>query len=162
MKFNWKYLLLFLILFGALGFFRENFFVGYNHLMYIKYYGEQPVTKIDAYIENFKDIPYKTLYYLKYPFTLLSVFLFGLLSTLSIKFIIREKKLVRWVIYSYLILLTLAGLSMLFGILINKRLQDDEYTLSRWLLGIAQSPIITIVFLASYKLITQQTKTQSE
>ena len=68
----------------------------------------------------------------------------------------------RWVIYSYLILLTLAGLSMLFGVIVKQRLQDDEYTLSRWLLGIAQSPIITIVFLASYKLFTQQTKTQSE
>lgn len=162
MKFRWVYFIVFFMLFAVLGYVREKFFVSLNHLMYIKYYNRNTELPLDPFILIFKNIPYATLYYLKYPFTLLSVFLFGLLSTLSIKFIIQEKKLVRWVIYSYLILLTLAGLSMLFGLLINNRLQDDEYTLSRWLLGIAQSPIITIVFLASYKLITQQTKTQSE
>lgn len=162
MRFRWAYFILFFMLFAVLGYVREKFFVSLNHLMYIKYYNRNTELPLDPFILIFKNIPYSTLYYLKYPFTLLSVLLFGTLSALSVKFIIQEKKLVRWVIYSYLILLTLAGLSMLFGILINQRLQDDEYTLSRWLLGIAQSPIITIVFLASYKLITQQTKTQSE
>ena len=46
----------------------------------------------------------------------------------------------------------LAGLSMIYGYFINGRLQDDEYTVSRWLMGIAQSPIICLILIASEKL----------
>lgn len=162
MKFKWPYFILFFALFAILGYYREVFFVAYNHLMYIKFYGNNSEAPLAEFIQFFNDVPYKTLYYLKYPFTLLSILLFALLSVLSIKYILNEKKLLRWVIYSYLLLLTLAGLSMLFGIIVNQRLQDDEYTLSRWLLGIAQSPVITIVLLASHQLFTQQTKIEKE
>ncbi len=162
MRINWKYFVLFFFLFAYLGYFREKFFVAYNHLMYIKYYGTITKAPIDEFIYFFNDASYKTLYYLKYPFTLFSIFIFGGLSILSVKYILNEKKLLKWVVYSYLILLTLAGLSMLFGYIVNQRLQDDEYTLSRWLVGIAQSPIITIVILASHQLFIQQTKTEKE
>ncbi|MGZ4089416.1 MAG: hypothetical protein ACXVNO_01760, partial [Bacteroidia bacterium] len=93
-----------------------------------------------------------TLYKLKYPFTLLFILFFGTLSFFAVRFILGTKKLWRWVVYSYLILLTLAGLSMLFGYVVNQRLADDEYTLSRWLLGIAQSPIICLILLAAENL----------
>ena len=159
MKINWKYFLLFFFLFALFGYFREKFFVSLNHLLYIKYYGHNTDLPLDKFILFLDDYSYSTLYYLKYPATILSVSIFGTLSFLSIKFILNEKKILRWIVYSYLILLTLAGLSMLFGYLVNQRLQDDEYTLSRWLVGIAQSPIITIVILASHQLYKQQTKT---
>ncbi|MBL7918146.1 MAG: hypothetical protein JNM96_07090 [Bacteroidia bacterium] len=47
---------------------------------------------------------------------------------------------------------------MLYGYFVNNRLQDDEYTLSRWLVGIAQSPLIIIILVASYKLIETHDK----
>jgi len=99
---------------------------------------------------------------MKYPFTILSILLFGCLSYFSVRFILGTKKIWRWVVYSYLILLTLAGLSMLFGYIVNQRLQDDEYTLSRWLVGIIQSPIITIIIIASHQLLTQQNQNDNE
>ena len=74
----------------------------------------------------------------------------------AVRFIVGTKELWRCVVYSYLIVLTVAGLSMLFGYIVNQRLQDDEYTLSRWLVGIIQSPIVTIIIIASHQLITQQ------
>jgi len=48
---------------------------------------------------------------------------------------------------------------MLYGYFINNRLQDSEYTLSRWLLGIAQSPIVFIILFAANKLNNTLTKT---
>jgi len=162
MNLKWKYFLLFFALFAVFGYFREKFFVALNHLMFIKYYGHDNDAPLDPFIHFFDNFEYSTLYYLKYPFTLLSIIVFACLSAFSIKLILNDKKLWRWVIYSYVILLTLAGLSMLFGYIVNQRLQDDEYTLSRWLLGIAQSPIITLVILASHQLITQQTKTNEQ
>src|SRR5262245_58006945 len=136
MKINWRYFVLFFLLFAILGYYREKFFVALNHLMFIKYYGHGNDAPLDPFIMFFDQFEYGTLYKFKYPFTILSILLFGVLSFYAVRFILGTKKLWRWVVYSYLILLTLAGLSMVFGYLVNGRLQDDEYTLSRWLVGI--------------------------
>lgn len=160
MKIQWKYFILFFLLFAVLGYVREKFFVALNHLIYVKYYGNTSEAPIDPFILVLNNFSYTTLYYLKYPATLLSFLLFAGLSLLTVHYVLNDKKLLKWVIYSYAILLTLAALSMLFGYFINNRLQDDEYTLSRWLMGIAQSPIIAIVLIASYQLYNQ-TKTNT-
>ncbi|MDP3146184.1 MAG: hypothetical protein Q8N66_12305 [Bacteroidota bacterium] len=47
---------------------------------------------------------------------------------------------------------------MIYGYFVNGRLQDDEYTVSRWLLGIAQSPIICLILIASEKLYPKSIK----
>lgn len=158
MRIKWSYFLLFFLLFAFVGYFREKFFVEYNYMMYAKYYNKSLDFPFSASVSAFSGYNYSTLYYLKYLFTFLSLIIFAGLSFLSVKYILNEKKLLKWVIYSYVLLLTLAGLSMLFGYIVNQRLQDDEYTLSRWLVGIAQSPIITVVILASHQLLTQQIK----
>lgn len=158
MKINWKYFILFFILFAVLGYYREKFFVALNHLMFIKYNGHVNDAPLDPFILLFDQFDYGTLYRFKYPFTILSVLLFGTLSFYAVRLVLGTKKLWRWVVYSYLILLTLAGLSMAIGYLVNGRLADDEYTLSRWLVGIVQSPIITIIIIAAHQLLTQQEK----
>ncbi len=149
-------------MFAILGYYREKFFVSINHLMFIKYWGHDNGPPLDPFIHFLDQFSYDTLYYLKYPSTVLSIILFGVLSYLAVRYILGTKKLWRWVVYSYLILLTLAGLSMVFGYLVNQRLQDDEYTLSRWLVGIIQSPIITIIIIASHQLLTQQNLASNE
>lgn len=156
MKINWRYFIVFFLLFALLGYYREKFFVAINHVLFVKYYGNTNDAPMDQFTAFFEQFSYETLYYAKYPSTILSILLFGLLSYYSVRFILGTKKLWRWVVYSYLILLTLAGLSMLFGYIVNQRLQDDEYTLSRWLVGIIQSPIITIIIIAGHQLLTQQ------
>jgi hypothetical protein len=156
MKINWRYFVLFFLLFALLGYYREKFFVALNHLMFIKFYGHGNDAPLDPFILFFDQFEYGTLYKFKYPFTILSILLFGALSFFAVRLILGTKKLWRWVVYSYLILLTLAGLSMVVGYIVNGRLQDDEYTLSRWLVGIIQSPIITIIIIASHQLLTQQ------
>jgi hypothetical protein len=153
MKINWRYFILFFLLFAVLGYYREKFFVTLNHLMYIKYYGHGHEEHLDPFILFLDSFDYNSLYYMKYPLTILSIILFGCLSYFAVRFILGTKKLWRWVVYSYLILLTLAGISMLFGYIVNQSLQNDEYTLSRWLVGIIQSPIITILIIASHQLL---------
>jgi len=162
MKINWRYFILFFLLFAVLGYYREKFFLTLNHLMYIKYYGHGNEEHLDPFIHFFDNFDYNTLYYMKYPFTILSIVMFGCLSFFAVRFILGTKKLWRWVVYSYLLLLTLSGLSMLFGYIANQRLQDDEYTLSRWLVGIIQSPIITIIIIASHQLLTQKNSDTNE
>lgn len=157
MKVNWFYFFVFFILFALVGYGREYFFLSYNHLLYIKYFKHGELHP-DAILLYFYNKDYTTLYYLKYLFTIVSIGFFLLLSILAVRFIFNSKKIIKWTVNSYLILLTLAGLSMLYGYFVKNRLQDDEYTLSRWLVGIAQSPLIIIILVASYKLIETNDK----
>lgn len=149
MKYKW--LLFFLFLFWLFGYSREFFFVQLNNIMYEKYYGHTTLPIADI-MSLFNSFSYTTLYYSKYFYTLIWVAIFFLINYLALKKLSPEKKLRRFLIYSYSILLLLSGISMAYGYFINNRLQDDEYTLSRWLLGIAQSPIICLILLASEKL----------
>jgi hypothetical protein len=48
---------------------------------------------------------------------------------------------------------------MAYAFFISKQLADEEYTLSRWLLGAAQSPVVCLFLLASEKLLLNQQHT---
>jgi len=155
MKTKWIFFLLFL--FWALGYVREFFFVHLNNIMYEKYYGHTSLP-IPTIMNFFNKFSYETLYFSKYFFTVFWVLLFFVMNYLAIKKLSTEKKLPAFLIYSYLVLLFLAAISMLYGYFVKQRLQDDEYTLSRWLFGIAQSPIICLILLASEKLYLKTNK----
>lgn len=68
------------------------------------------------------------------------------------KFISLNKKNAIWVIYIYALLLVLSGISMGYNYIINNQLGGDEYTFSRWMMGIAQSPLVAFFIIASGKL----------
>jgi hypothetical protein len=148
-----KYLLfiLFGVLFILLGLYREYLFVNINNLMYLKYYGHSTLPVPDE-LSFLNSLSYKTIYYIKYPFTILSFLSFYGLSYWCLKSLTKDKNLLKWLMYSYLVLLLLSLSSMVMGYVIKMRLQDDEYTFSRWLMGIAQSPLVLLFILASSKL----------
>ncbi|MDP1801668.1 MAG: hypothetical protein Q8L81_09965 [Bacteroidota bacterium] len=151
-----KKIIFFLIIFGCLGYFREFFFVNLNNIMFQKYYNhtDLPIPSVMLFFNSFS---YKTLYYSKYFLSLLWIGLFFIANYMALKHLTEKKILLKFLAYSYLILLSLAAIAMVYGYFINGRLQDDEYTFSRWLLGIAQSPIICLILIASEKLYTKST-----
>lgn len=147
-----KWLVFFILLFGCLGYFREFFFVHINNIMYRKYYSMTTALDVPWSMKPFEFFSYNTLYYSKYIYTLGWTFLFFVSSFFAIKLLTGNQLATKLVVYAYGLLLIIAGLSMVYGFFNNKNLQNDEYTLSRWLLGIAQSPIICLILLASEKL----------
>jgi general stress protein CsbA len=76
-----------------------------------------------------------------------------------VKIICVDKKYTRWIIYIYGLLLLLSGISMTYNYIFNSNLDGDEYTLSRWLMGIAQSPLVAFFMIAANKLY-EKTQTQ--
>lgn len=146
-----KWVLFFLLMFWLLGYFREFFFVNLNSIMYEKYYGHTtlPVPSVMALFTHFS---YETLYYSKYIFTVLWMVGFFLLNYFALVKLSDNRKLLKYLLYAFGLMLSIAALSMIYGYFVKERLQDDEYTLSRWLFGIAQSPIICLILLASEKL----------
>lgn len=160
MNIKLKILFIFL-LFGIVGYFREFFFVQLNVILYQKYYNQiNEGVKLSYFMKYFHQFNYSTLYYSKYIFTLVSVGLFYGLNYMAL-YTLNHKKNIKFLKFCYLVLLTLASVSMLYGYLINNRLQDDEYTLSRWLLGIAQSPIVFIILVAANELNNTLNKKQN-
>lgn len=151
-------LILFLLLFWALGYFREFFFVNLNNIMFQKYYNHTDLP-IPSVMLIFNSFSYKTLYFSKYIYTIVWIAVFFFANYIAIKNLSTQKILLKFLIYSYLILLSLAAITMLYGYFINQRLQDDEYTISRWLLGIIQSPTICLILIASEKLYPKSTTT---
>lgn len=150
-------ILIFIFLFGCLGYFREYFFVNLNNIMYQKYYGHTDLP-MSSLLSFFKLFSYNTLYFSKYFLTLLWIGLFYVVNLFCLKKMSEQKILLKILTYTYILLLILAAVSMMYGYFINKRFQDDEYTISRWLLGIAQSPIICLILMASEKLNTKPNK----
>lgn len=143
--------ILFGLLFGSLGFYREYFFANINNVMYYLYNGDTTVP-VSPSFSFFLNLPYKTVYYLKYLFTILFVILFYALSFWCIKFYTNDKKLLRWFTYSYLVLLILSTVLMLWSYFVVVKLDSDEYSVSRWLMGVAQSPLPALFFIATSKL----------
>jgi hypothetical protein len=145
-----KYIL-FITIFAILGFSREFLFVNVNNQLFKLYYHNE-----DIHIPNslyfITTIDYSTLYYLKYPFTIFYYLAYCATSYFAVKLICNDKKNAKWIIYIYTILLVVSGISMAYNYLINNQLNGDEYAFSRWLMGIAQSPLVAFFIIASSKL----------
>lgn len=157
---NWHKYLLFLVIFAFLGFSREFLFVNINNQLYKLYYGHSnlPLPESLNFISN---INYDTLYYLKYPLTI-AYFTAYLVTTLyAVRILTNNKKYSKWVIYIYALLLILAGITMAYNFFINNDLGGDEYTFSRWLMGIAQSPLVAFFIIAAGTLY-QKFQTESK
>lgn len=152
MKTN-RYLMfvIFGILFGCLGFYREYFFANINNVMYYQYNGDATVPVNPAF-SFFLSLPYKTVYYLKYIFTFLFAAFFYGLSYWCIKYYTGDKNLLKWFTYSYLVLLILSSILMLWSYFVVVKLDTNEYSVSRWLMGVAQSPLPALFFIATSKL----------
>ena len=151
LKNNTFLLLFFVAAFGLLGYYREYFFGNYNNVMYFMYNGDTTVP-VRADFHMFLSLSYKTVYYLKYVFTVVFFAAFFTLSYLSIKAFTGDKKILKWFTYSYLLLLLLSSVLMLWTYFFRTNFESDEYSVSRWLMSIAQSPLPALFFIATAKL----------
>jgi hypothetical protein len=152
----------FLLIFGIIGYFRERFFEHLNIILAGVYRGTDEYSllnlKMPAVMAPFSKMSYATLYYAKYGFTLIWAIVFYTISYFALRKLAANKNILKFLTWSYLLLLILAGISMAIGYFINSTLKNDEYTFSRWLLGITQSPIICLILLASEKLYSKSVK----
>lgn len=153
MKLWLKYLVFFSI-FAILGFTREFLFVNINNQLYKLYYGHSnlPVPESLSFIKQFD---FDTLYYSKYPLTILTYLIYFLVSFYSVRVLTGNKKYGIWVVYIYALLLILASITMAYNYFINHNLGGGEYTFSRWLMGIAQSPLVAFFIIAAGALFTK-------
>lgn len=150
MKKGFKYLI-FIGIFALLGFSREFLFVNINNQLYKLFYNDADI-RLPESLSFLSSFSYTTLYYLKYPLTILYFLAYFFTSFYATKIICDDKKYGRWIIYIYALLLILASITIMYNYLINNQLAGDEYTFSRWLMGIAQSPLVAFFTIAASTL----------
>ncbi len=150
MKTSLKYIF-FILVFAFLGFSREFVFVNINSRLYSLFYNHNDYLLPNS-LSFLNQLNYTTLYYIKYPLTVIYFLAYFFTSYFAIKQFCQNKKITIWVIYIYALLLALASISMAYNYLIENQLDGDEYNFSRWLMGIAQSPLVAFFMLASSKL----------
>ncbi|MBS1635503.1 MAG: hypothetical protein JST26_06230 [Bacteroidetes bacterium] len=153
------YLLVLFAAFAILGFSREFIFVNINNQLYNLYYGYNDAP-IPASLHFITAYSYETLYYAKYPLTILYAVLYFLTTYLAVRYMTADKKFGRWAVYIYALLLILSGIVMAWGYFVNHRLDNEEYSFSRWVMGIAQSPLVAFFLLASSGLYTHLNTTK--
>ncbi len=147
-----KWLVIFLLLFGVLGYCREFFFVNMNNILFMKYYNRESSMPVPRIMNFFLQFDYNTLYYSKYLFTAIWTLIFFACSFFALIKLSGSRLLVKLLWYAYGVLIAASASAMLYNYLVKDSFSGDEYTLSRWLMGVAQSPIICLILLASEKL----------
>ena len=150
LKLSLKYLC-FIGLFAFLGFSREFIFVNINSQLFSLYYHHSTYSFPNS-LSMLNNWSYSSLYFLKYPLTFLYFIAYLLTSFFAVQVICGSKKNAKWVIYIYALLLVLSGISMAYNYIINNQWSGNEYSFSRWLMGIAQSPLVAFFTIASSKL----------
>ena len=142
---------LFFICFAILGFSREFLFVNINNQLYAVYY-HNPNLFLPKSLHFLESLDYATMYYGKYFLTIFYFLAYFTVTYFVVKIICIDKPFTRWIIYIYTLLFILSSLVMAYNYFINNQLDGDEYTLSRWLMGIAQSPLVAFFMIAASAL----------
>lgn len=140
---------LFLVFFICLGLIREHIFVNINNIIHYKYYKSTnvPIPVSFGWLTRFS---YVTLYYLKYPLTILFVAIYYFANYYFLRQFRVKKMYIKMLTLAYIVLLALSILLMLYGYIVKQQLNAEEYTISRGLMGLAQSPLISFVLFTLY------------
>lgn len=141
------------------------FFVGYIReaifLVINSVYREIPFPYNPAYIEP-PEFLYQwsesTLLYLKWGLTLFFSLIFSALTLWLIHYYFKIKKYNKFTLLIYGTLILFAAIVSIVGILINSF--DSVYTLSRFIIGLVQSPLISLVLFVLFYFISNQYKTK--
>ena len=132
----------------ATGFYREFFFVNINEQMRYLWYGNEESMMSDA-LSLLDSLDYWTLYYLKWAMTVFFSGIFLIESALFTKLVLG-KTLWKELIFMYTILLIVSGLVLAGYALFDEH--ETGYLISRYFMGIAQSPIPLMILLPAIGL----------
>lgn len=101
-----------------------------------------------SFLENFE---YETLENLKWLLTLLFSILYLILSIFAIKLVFKDRKYIKIAILTYVGIIILSGIFIISGYLFTST-SEKMYEFARYLMGMAQSPIVLMILIPTFKL----------
>lgn len=138
MKLIYK-IIVFILAFALLGYFRDYIFLNVNQALKEVYYN-LPKSYLQTGMTFLRKFNYSTLYYLKYPLTLLFIiFYFSLTLCLIKSFSNSDNKII---FYS----LTILYIVVFFLSFFISFMGTNGYAYARFLAGVLQSPVPAMIF----------------
>lgn len=142
-----------IILILFLGFLRESVFKSINALLQAWDANmDYPMPSFLKFIENFD---YGTIVNLKWLLTLLFSLLYLLISIITVKVLFLNPKFIRVTIAAYMGIIALSALFIFSGMLFKNNV-EKMYEFARYLMGMAQSPIILMILVPVFKVIEKE------
>lgn len=137
------------VLFICTGFFREFVFLNWNEQMRVTYY-HSPDPHVAPSMQWLGSFSYATLYWIKWPLTLLFSVVFGLYTLLAVHLSFANRQYTRITLLTYAALFVASFLFFAFGWMFGAR--DACYEIARFLAGLIETPAILIVLMASFMI----------
>lgn len=140
--------ILIIALLALLGFYRDFVFKNINaFLQALDYEMQYDLPPSLNFMERYE---YETLVRLKWILTLLFSLIYLLISFISVRFIFGDKKFSRITVGAYLGIILISGIFILLGMVFGN--SGKMYEFARYLMGMAQSPLILMILIPIFKL----------
>ncbi len=132
-----------------LGYLRDSIFKSINALLRAwdlnqDYY----LPRFLSFLENYE---YNTLVNIKWLLTLLFSIFYLFFSLLAMKLLFNNRKYFKITLFTYLGIIILSGLFIIAGYLFESS-SEKMYEFARYLMGMAQSPIVLMILIPTFKL----------
>ncbi len=146
-----KYLVLLLIvaLIVFISFYRDYFFRTVNALLMAWDYEMDYPTP--AHLRFFEHFDYDQVLNLKWLFTLIFAAIFYFISRFTIQYLFNNRNYNRIVLVAFAGITVLSGIFMAIGWMIPSSL-ERMYEIARFLMGLAQSPVVLMVLIPAFML----------
>jgi len=131
------------------GYLRDTIFKSMNALL--RAWDQDQDYYLPSFLSFLQDYEYTTVENLKWLLTVLFSIIYLFFSILIIRLLFNEKKYLKIVVFTYLGILILSGLFIFTGFLFSNTSQT-MYEFARYLMGMAQSPIILMILIPTFKL----------
>ncbi|MEO5642609.1 MAG: hypothetical protein ABIQ40_17205 [Bacteroidia bacterium] len=134
-------------LYIATGFFREFIFLNINEQSRVTYY-QATDSHVAPSMHWLSGLSYSTLYYAKWPLTLLFTACFAFISAAIVRKWFSNKNFVKITWLAYAITFAAALLFYLAGAVTDAR--ESTYGIARFLAGLTETPALLVMLLASF------------
>lgn len=148
-------LLLLILIITFFGYYRDYIFVSIN--AYLKALTHDVDSPLPYTLSFMKHYEYNTIIQIKWVLTLLFTLIYLGISLLALKLIFNNRNYYYIAIGLYVGITLTAGVFTTIGFLI-KSTAPTMYEFSRYIMGLAQSPLILMILIPAFKLSKQETK----
>lgn len=152
---KYSYIVLLILIITFFGYYRDFVFVSINaYLKALEYDVDAPLPSILSFMKN---PDYSEVSALKWVLTLLFTLIYLGISLLGLKLIFNNRNYYYITIGLYVAITVVAGTFMVIGFVI-KSAAPSLYEFSRYMMGIAQSPLILMILIPAFKLSKKEAK----
>ena len=156
MKFSAQKIILLFCIIGIilfLGYYRDFVFVTINFILQARdYRAEYTLPPSLNFLDQFS---YNVLMNFKWLLTVLFSMAYLLVALITLRILFNKRKYTRILVGVYAAVMLLSGLFMLVGYVFGD-LSARMYEFARYLMGMAQSPVILMILIPAFKLSDQE------